>query len=251
MKSDKWPPEDSEAKPDGVPAETAEELKKKTDEQRGKFEHIFGDLQVAGERLVGENQELQGRATIDALTGIRNRRGFEETLHTATAGFFTPEAERRGEIEKGIEHITVGLFDVDHFKDFNDKYGHQVGDRVLKAVAQHLASIGRGSDIVARWGGEEFAFAWPGADEKAVLQKFGMDLKNKKNARIEIPKIKIDDQEFEITISGGLSTFPHKPTFEGAVEAAYGDADEALYAAKKAGRNRIMSLTEEMPTPEG
>ncbi|MEK7110772.1 MAG: GGDEF domain-containing protein, partial [Patescibacteria group bacterium] len=211
MKSDKWPPEDSEVPSSNISPEAQDELKKKTDEQRGKFEHIFGDLQAAGERLVGENQELHEHATIDALTGIRNRRGFEETLHTATAGFFTPEAERRGEIEKGIEHITVGLFDVDHFKDFNDKYGHQVGDRVLKAVAQHLASIGRGSDIVARWGGEEFVFAWPGASEKAVLQKFGMDLKKGQNARIEIPKIKIDDQEFEITISGGLSTFPHKP----------------------------------------
>lgn len=160
-------------------------------------------------------QRVQKLADTDGLTGLANRRTFQVTLEKELS-----RAARTG------EPLTLMMLDVDHFKRFNDEYGHQMGDEVLRSVAETLVGRSRDFDTPARYGGEEFAVILPGCSSRQSL--IVGDRLRKSIAEIDgVP---------EVTASAGVACFPTHATDSRALIQA---ADEALYEAKRAGRDRI------------
>jgi diguanylate cyclase (GGDEF)-like protein len=170
------------------------------------------------------NQSLHEQAMRDVLTGLYNRRylidAFERELH---------RARRRDEC------VGVLLIDIDHFKRFNDSFGHAAGDEVLRSVARFMLTHVRGEDILCRFGGEEFVLVQTKASAEAIMQ------------RAEQLRQEIADHETEyegqrlgrVTLSIGVSMFPdHGSGIQSLLDAA----DEALYSAKNSGRNRVVML---------
>ncbi len=165
---------------------------------------------------------LAEQAMIDGLTGLRNRRYFDQRLGAELAS-----AKRYGD--------TLGcvVADIDHFKQFNDRYGHAVGDGVLRLVGRVFKEAARAEDVVCRYGGEEFVFLLPRTPlaaaavfaerARAALQAAGT---NRKDARLSV------------TASFGVAD--STCAADAGVVAA---ADLALYAAKRAGRNRVQAAT--------
>ncbi|HEU5108297.1 MAG TPA: GGDEF domain-containing protein, partial [Micromonosporaceae bacterium] len=166
--------------------------------------------------------QVQRREAItDALTGLHTRRFFEESLRM--------EAER---VRRHGGGFGVLLFDLDHFKSVNDTYGHPGGDRVLCEVAHRLREAARTGDIVARYGGEEFGVLLPGADDDDLAEIA-------ERIRIDVGSVPIavDGRTLlSVTISGGTASLGAGMAAEQVVLAA----DRALYAAKNAGRNRVV-----------
>lgn len=168
-------------------------------------------------RLNGQLLEL---ATRDALTRVLNRNGLDDVLarHFST---------------RGAAPITLIGVDVDHFKRFNDEFGHATGDAVLRTVAEALARRVRGNDFVARVGGEEFLVGCVGGD-KALAVALGERLRAEVAAlRIARPGGRAD---LSCTVSIGVSAV--FDSLDGRDRATH-EADLALYAAKSAGRNRV------------
>jgi two-component system cell cycle response regulator len=167
-------------------------------------------------------EQVQTLASTDALTGIANRRTFETTL--------------AGELERGAETgagPSLVLIDIDHFKRLNDNHGHQVGDDVLRDVGAVLAAVCRDGDLAARYGGEEFALVLPGAGPDEALR-----VAERVRAAIAGAPTSV-----AVTASLGVASAPlHGDDPEALLRAA----DEALYASKEAGRNRV---TEAPRTP--
>ena len=158
----------------------------------------------------------------DGLTQLGNRRFGEIRLEE--------EVERA----RRYDHpLSVCLVDIDHFKKVNDTLGHAAGDDVLKWVASRLTQVSRGTDIVSRWGGEEFLFAFPETtlDEAAqIMERFRAHMAsspvNLKTLKANVP----------VTISGGVAELEAEDTVAGFVDRA----DRALYQAKEGGRNRLL-----------
>ena len=160
--------------------------------------------------------ELRSLATTDALTGLHNRRYLDEILTQ--------------EISRSIRHglcLSILFFDVDHFKQFNDKYGHDQGDRVLKAVGDTFKQNLRGEDTACRYGGEEFMGILPNI---TVEQAWTVAERLRKS--VETMRV----NNLDITISIGIAEFPiDNPITAGEFISM---ADQAIYTAKDAGRNR-------------
>jgi diguanylate cyclase (GGDEF)-like protein len=159
----------------------------------------------------------QTRATSDPLTGLPNRRGADETL--------TRMAARAG---RTISPLAAVLLDLDHFKRVNDVHGHQRGDQALAAVAQILSTSLRTSDFAARFGGEEFLILLPDTDRHGAL-----NLAEKLRFQIERTDM---SPAVSLTGSFGIAVLPDDATDVGRLMRK---ADEALYAAKAGGRNRV------------
>jgi diguanylate cyclase (GGDEF)-like protein/PAS domain S-box-containing protein len=166
-------------------------------------------------------KRLQKLALTDPLTGLLNRRGFLEKTRLLI-----------GRMESGIcENPSVFIVDIDHFKAFNDTYGHHVGDFILKNLAKELTGSLRPRDVVARVGGEEFAIVLSGC-QSDLAQTIAERLRLK----IASQKLLIDDNEICYTVSIGISTFAAD---ELDIQNALKRADAAMYRAKVAGRNRV------------
>jgi diguanylate cyclase (GGDEF)-like protein len=166
-------------------------------------------------------EDVQNLALTDPLTGLYNRRGLFEIGHI--------EFTRTHRLERPFSAIMI---DIDHFKLVNDEYGHPVGDQVLQFLASELHSTVRGSDIVGRYGGEEFAIFLSGSDGKAA-----MDLAKRLRTTIENTPFHVVDQEIKLTISLGVAEHnENSPNLETLVARA----DQALYVAKHKGRNRAV-----------
>ncbi len=166
---------------------------------------------------------LAALAETDALTGLRNRRGFLAAAEATLTG-----AARNG------ERASVVMLDLDRFKAINDSYGHAAGDAVLRATAEVLQSMLRGGDLAGRLGGEEFALLLPGASAE-VAAGAAERLRRALAARVPHP-----DARARVTASFGVATVELRATApEAALDAALRDADAALYAAKRGGRDRI------------
>ena len=164
-------------------------------------------------------------ATTDALTGLFNRRAF---IEAATKMFAAQGA--RG------EPVTLLMFDLDHFKSVNDRFGHATGDSVLKVFAQTALGSVRASDIVARLGGEEFVAMVPETMEGAC------HVAERLRAAYEIAGLLVDNIAIGSTVSIGLATsYRAVPD----IDALLVRADEALYLAKREGRNRFRCAPEE------
>ena len=176
------------------------------------------------EALRAANEELQHLANSDGLTTVGNRRLFDEFLG----------AEWRRAIRFKTE-VSLVMLDIDHFKLFNDSYGHQAGDECLKSVAAALrATIHRPTDLLARFGGEEFAIVLGGTDRAGAVN-IAAQAMNEINT-LKIPH-RTSHTSAHITVSIGVATMFVKM---GMAEAELIQAaDEALYCAKAGGRNRI------------
>jgi diguanylate cyclase (GGDEF)-like protein len=150
-------------------------------------------------------------ARTDDLTGLPNRRAWDEALERELA-----RAQREG------TPLCIGLADLDQFKVYNDDHGHQAGDRLLKQIAASWAAELRATDVLARYGGEEFALALPGCDIN--------------DASVLAERLRAATPEGQ-TCSVGLVSWDGEETSE----RLFGRADKALYAAKEAGRDRVIS----------
>jgi diguanylate cyclase (GGDEF)-like protein len=169
--------------------------------------------------MTDEERRLFVRATTDPLTGLANRAAFLERAHLEVQ-----RAERTGRA------LAVVLLDLDHFKAVNDRYGHSAGDKVLAGAAHAIARTVRGIDLAARWGGEEFAVLLVESDESTA----GGAVERIREAigAAEPPRVPA-----KVTVSAGIAI--HHGLFErGTVEGLLRRADEALYEAKRKGRNR-------------
>lgn len=174
--------------------------------------------------LESANQELQRLVSIDQLTQVANRRRFEEYL--------TQEWQRMAREKLPISLI---LGDIDFFKCYNDTYGHQIGDRCLQEVAQSIKNtIKRPADLVARYGGEEFAVILPNTDKEGaiILGEIICSVVRKQ----AIPHSSSLVSSY-VTISAGVATLIPQPNSD--YQEIIFLADQALYQAKKAGRDRL------------
>ncbi len=170
-----------------------------------------------------KNARVYMEATRDSLTGLALRRVFEHRLRE--------EIKNSG---KDNSPVSLLMTDLDHFKSVNDTYGHQVGDEALRLAAQEARSSVRSTDLVARYGGEEYAVILPGTKAQealAVAEKI----------RERIAGIKFAQGRGKITVSVGIAEYPAHA--EGAEELV-NHADKALYLAKERGRNRAVVWSE-------
>jgi diguanylate cyclase (GGDEF)-like protein len=168
------------------------------------------------------NEAMERMATTDALTGLYNRRFFNQVF-----------AERLGLAERYGRKLSVLLCDIDHFKSVNDTYGHPAGDAVLKVISRLLAQEARKADVVGRLGGEEFAVLMSETD--AAGAKLTAERMRERIAR---ELILTEHGKLKVTLSLGIATFPDDA---GSADLLISRADEALYRAKHGGRNRSVA----------
>jgi len=166
--------------------------------------------------------ELVRSARYDSLTGLYNR------------GTFLEEFEREvSRCVRGAPAFSLAMFDLDRFKRMNDEFGHPFGDRVLKAFAEVLRAGIRKHDTVGRYGGEEFALLMPNTGKDTAMR-----VAERLRRDLEARGITVDGKRIDVTVSGGVSAFGEEGEDWDALLSA---ADRALYEAKNAGRNRIVS----------
>lgn len=174
------------------------------------------------------NYELSRLAARDLLTGMLNRRSF------------LIEFERElARLRRTSGVLGLAFFDLDHFKRLNDNYGHQAGDEVLRAVAAEMQSNIRLPDVLGRYGGEEFVLLMPDSNMQAAQH-----VCERIRAAVERAEVVWNNERLSITLSGGIACFPVDGTNSASL---VGAADAALYAAKRAGRNRILQAGAPVP----
>ncbi len=172
-------------------------------------------------RIEQQVQVLAEQSRTDSLTGLCNRRGFEESLQAALARF-----QRSG------QPLCLVMLDADHFKRFNDQHGHQAGDRALQALAQVLRQAARrASDLAARWGGEEFVLLFEGLPPQSAAER----VEALRAALAALPSGAKQDLAAPLTVSAGLALARPGDSAESLLQRA----DAALYRAKANGRDRL------------
>lgn len=191
-------------------------------------DEAFRALRESQEQLAQSNIALQRLVAVDGLTGIANRRRFDEFIDT--------EWKRARRLQTPI---SVVLSDIDHFKFYNDTYGHLNGDICLKKVAAAFAeTLKRPADLAARYGGEEFVMVLPdtpadGAAQIAEAVRANVEALQMPHAKSSVSNV--------VTLSLGVATMiPHDDSASKQLTEA---ADKALYAAKETGRNRVVRST--------
>ena len=192
------------------------------------FKHVESPLAINLHRememtkLIEEKEEFEKKSEIDALTGLYNKE------------YLMVQGERVID-EYGRHHpISVMFLDIDHFKDINDKYGHLTGDKVLREIGALLKTHVRHTDVVGRFGGEEFVIIMPFADIYSACKK----AKHLKKLIEDYPFYADDGSPLNVTVSiGVVQHYPRSgETFTTLIERA----DAAMYRAKRAGRNRVV-----------
>lgn len=176
----------------------------------------------AGTRFLSLERQLRSQARLDCLTGVLNRRTFEEVF-----------AREWNYAERNETQLSCVMIDVDYFKSVNDRFGHPVGDAVLRALSDVLRSESRLPDYVGRYGGEEFCILLPGTDEEgavAFAERCRVAILNKGFHTIEGP--------VHITASFGVAERDYETVRP---DHLLERADQALLWAKKKGRNRVFS----------
>ena len=175
-------------------------------------------------RLREHLEQVRRDAMTDALTNLANRKAFDEALAAACAG-----ADASG------EPLVLAVLDIDHFKRFNDTWGHQTGDQVLRYVASVMGRVARAPRVAARYGGEEFAMIFPG--ETAEQVETALEAVRKEIASRSLRRRSTNDELGAVTISAGFAVHRASESCASLLERA----DAALYASKRAGRNRVTS----------
>ncbi|MDQ1923625.1 GGDEF domain-containing protein [Massilia pseudoviolaceinigra] len=186
-------------------------------------------------RLNQLNTQLTYHSQHDALTGLYNRRSFLEKMAARPAH---DERERRGDALQGVDCIV--LMDIDHFKHINDRWGHGVGDTVLMEVAHRLTAAVRDSDMVIRWGGEEFLIYAPGADPAHIAEIVSRVLHGTGATPVDAGTCSVP-----VTLTAGVVTLPFAGVPDSGFEWERGIrlADWALYHGKANGRNQARIVT--------
>lgn len=198
-------------------------------------------LAQAEERLRRQAQELETTlqdARTDVLTGLANRRAYDDEIQ-----------RRAAEFERHARPVSLLLVDIDHFKKFNDNHGHRAGDEVLRGVALVLRKTMRDMDFVARYGGEEFSIVFPGTK----LQDARIGALRACKA-VEAAQFSFEGKQFKVTVSIGLAEMISGESVQHTIERA----DQALYRSKEAGRNCahmhdghvILRVDRDAPKPE-
>ena len=165
--------------------------------------------------------ELARQAARDSLTGMLNRRSFMGELERELA-----------RVRRGGTMLSLAIFDLDHFKNLNDTWGHPAGDEVLRGIAASMQASIRQPDILGRYGGEEFALLMPDTDSEMALR-----VAERIRIAVQLSGVEWNGQRLSITLSGGIAAFAvHGVTADALIAAA----DAALYEAKRGGRNRIV-----------
>ena len=189
-------------------------------------------LSEAQTELMSEVDRLREMALVDPLTRTWNRAGIHEV--------FSRESSLA---EREKQPLGVIMCDIDHFKSVNDTYGHDVGDAVLKRVADRIRLTVRPYDSIGRMGGEEFLVILPkshGPTVKTVAERIRQSVER---IPIEIP----DNDPLPVTLSLGTSHAVYRPGFLPELEVLMKAADQALYEAKRGGRNRVAEAAELKP----
>jgi diguanylate cyclase (GGDEF)-like protein len=195
-------------------------LEERVEQRTAELDYSTQQLMIQLEHVNSLQAKLKEEAIRDPLTGLFNRRYLGEMLPIELA-----------RSKRANSSLTILLLDIDHFKNINDTYGHQVGDTVLQSVGNTLQGNVRAGDIVCRFGGEEFLLIFPGMEAA-----YSHARAEKLRILIESQTISEKDQSITITISIGGSVYPQ--------DGDSGDklislADLALYRAKQNGRNRV------------
>ena len=175
-------------------------------------------------------ESLRQASIRDVLTGLYNRRYFDESSQRELMRAL------RQQTKGDYAGLAMMMIDIDHFKRFNDTHGHEVGDQVLREVAQVLQSQTRGSDVAARYGGEEFTIVLADITDQLAFERAELVRQKVEQLVLRAPGKEV----VTVTISIGLSQFPTHGT---TVDALLLAADRALYEAKSAGRNRVVVAT--------
>jgi len=193
-------------------------------------DQAFMFLRQSQRELAEANVQLQKLAALDGLTGIANRRRFDETIQLEW---------QRGQRDK--QPLTLLLCDVDFFKRYNDSFGHQAGDLCLKKVAAVLTEhLKRPADLAARYGGEEFAIVLPETELEGAMVVAEACRRHLEALAIENPNA--ETELSSVTMSIGVASVVPSP--KSSLEELIAQADRALYAAKRAGRNRVLSAAD-------
>ena len=177
-----------------------------------------GEVQRLREHL----EQVRRDATTDGLTNLANRKAFDDELARACA-----DADESG------TPLTLAVLDIDHFKNFNDTWGHQTGDQVIRYVASVIGRLGCTPRFSARYGGEEFAVILPGEDA-TVVERCLEEIREEVASRM-LKRRSTNEDLGTVTISSGLATRREGESGICVMERA----DAALYASKRAGRNRV------------
>jgi len=181
------------------------------------------------EEITAKNDELRVMSITDPLTGRYNRRYIEDYLPR--------------ELELAVrtsDPLTILMIDLDHFKEYNDTYGHLAGDRALKQLADILLDTVRKTDVVARYGGEEWIICLSHTNSNG-----GTKIAEKLRNAVEKNIFQLKGRETRITVSIGVATAPEDGTDYAAIVEA---ADTAMYLAKASGRNQIQVFTAPDPS---
>ena len=181
--------------------------------------YFFGRTYRLAHELKQEKARAEELARIDFLTNLANRRAFYEQ----------GERELRS-LERNARPAAVAMFDIDHFKSINDRYGHAGGDAAIRAVAELIRANLRASDVAGRLGGEEFALLMPDTSIDAALA-----VAERLRAATESVVVEHEGRRVGFTISAGVAALPPGAT----LDAWIARADAALYQAKQSGRNRV------------
>jgi diguanylate cyclase (GGDEF)-like protein len=181
---------------------------------------LFSDMSSL-KSIAARIKELEEMALLDSLTSLANRRCIEKEI------LMRLEERRRFGVPFGLLFM-----DIDHFRQFNDTHGHDVGDRVLKSVAETLTRNSRPFDLIGRWGGEELV-----GIIRNVTPQHLEDLGNRLRLLVESSYIRLEGDELHVTISMGATMVQDGDTMETLLKRA----DTLLYASKRAGRNCLTS----------
>jgi diguanylate cyclase len=201
-------------------------LVKTTNEMRDTTKALEDRLALSKTEISSLQQSLEAiraESLTDPLTGLGNRKYFDRSLEAAVANA----------IETG-EPLSLMMFDIDHFKSFNDSYGHLTGDQVLRLVGMSLKQSIKGQDITARYGGEEFAVVLPNTALRQALTV--ADHVRRAVMSKELKKKSTGEILGRVTISVGVSMLKEGDDIDSLIERA----DACLYAAKRGGRNRVV-----------
>jgi diguanylate cyclase (GGDEF)-like protein len=189
-------------------------------EIRCRLQKVFA-LQDAERTLLVQQEDLRKSSLTDALTGLHNRRYLNERLEEECA-----KSDRYG------HELCFMMVDLDHFKGVNDRFGHPVGDRALIQLAKILSAAVRSTDMVARFGGEEFCIVLTGTPEEMAFETAD---RIRKMVEDEVFLPEADDRD--VTMSAGVASYRK---VGGGMENLLKVADDALYEAKLSGRNKVI-----------